>query len=113
MLSKKRDYRDIVLQIDSELSKVKDADILLERILMEARHVLNADAGTIYVREGDQLVFKYSQNATLEQRLAPGHKLPYSNMRIPIDDSRTSSYAANNRVALRIDDAYDIPADKP
>jgi len=112
-LSKKRDYRDIVLQIDSELSKVQDADILLEHILLEARHVFNADAGTIYVREGDQLVFKYSQNATLEQRLAPGHKLPYSNQRIPIDDSRTSGYAAKNRVAVRIDDAYAIPADKP
>jgi HD-GYP domain-containing protein (c-di-GMP phosphodiesterase class II) len=113
MSSKKRDYRDIVLQIDSELSKVQDADILLERILMEARHVLNADAGTIYVREGDQLVFKYSQNATLEQRLPPGHKLPYSNQRIPIDDSRMAGYAAKNRVALRIDDAYAIPEDKP
>ncbi len=112
-MSKKRDYRDIVLQIDSELSKVQDADILLERILMEARHVLNADAGTIYVREGDQLVFKYSQNSTLEQRLPPGHKLPYSNQRIPIDESRASGYAAKHRVAVRIDDAYAIPADKP
>jgi len=113
MSSKKRDYRDIVLQIDSELSKVQDADILLERILLEARHVFNADAGTIYVREGDQLVFKYSQNATLEQRLAPGHKLPYSNLRMPIDDSRAAGYAAKNRVPVRIDDAYDIPKDKP
>jgi HD-GYP domain-containing protein (c-di-GMP phosphodiesterase class II) len=113
MASKKRDYRDIVLQIDSELSKVQDADILLERILLEARHVLNADAGTIYVREGDQLVFKYSQNATLEQRLPPGHKLPYSNLRMPIDDSRAAGYAAKNRVPVRIDDAYAIPADKP
>jgi HD-GYP domain-containing protein (c-di-GMP phosphodiesterase class II) len=80
---------------------------------MEARHVLNADAGTIYVREGDQLVFKYSQNATLEKRLPPGHKLPYSNARIPIDDSRMAGYAAKHRMAVRIDDAYAIPEDKP
>jgi HD-GYP domain-containing protein (c-di-GMP phosphodiesterase class II) len=113
MRTKKQDYRDIILQIDSELSKVQDADILLEHILMEARHVLNADAGTIYVREGDQLVFKYSQNSTLEKRLPPGHKLPYSNQRIPIDDTRASGYAAKNRVAVRIDDAYAIPEDKP
>jgi len=113
MSSTKRDYRDIVLQIDSELSKVQDADILLEHILMEARHVLNADAGTIYVREGEQLVFKYSQNATLEKRLPPGQKLPYSNMRMPIDDTRLAGYVAKNRVPVRIDDAYAIPADKP
>ncbi len=113
MPSKKLDYRDLVFQIDSELSKIQDADILLERILMEARRVLNADAGTIYVREGEQLVFKYSQNATLEKRLPPGQKLPMSNARIPIDESRVAGYAAKNRVVLRIDDAYAIPADKP
>ena len=113
MSSKKRDYRDQIFLIDSELSKIQDADILLERILMEARRVLNAEAGTIYVREGDQLLFKYSQNATLEKRLPPGHKLPMSNARIPIDDSRAAGYAAKNRVAVRIDDAYAIPADKP
>jgi HD-GYP domain-containing protein (c-di-GMP phosphodiesterase class II) len=113
MPSKKQDYRDIVFQIDSELSKVQDADILLERILQGARRVVNADAGTIYVREGEQLVFKYSQNATLEKRLPPGQKLPYSNARIPIDESRIAGYAAKNRVVLRIDDAYAIPEDKP
>jgi HD-GYP domain-containing protein (c-di-GMP phosphodiesterase class II) len=113
MSTKKRDYRDLIFQIDSELSKIQDADILLERILMEARRFVNADAGTIYVREGDQLVFKYSQNASLEKRLPPGQKLPYSNARIPIDESRIAGYAAKKRVALRIDDAYAIPEDKP
>jgi HD-GYP domain-containing protein (c-di-GMP phosphodiesterase class II) len=113
MSSKKPDYRDLIFQIDSELAKIQDADILLERILMEARRVLNADAGTIYVCEGDQLVFKYSQNATIEKRLPPGQKLPYSNARIPIDESRIAGYAAKNRTVLRIDDAYAIPEDKP
>jgi Response regulator containing a CheY-like receiver domain and an HD-GYP domain len=113
MPPKKRDYRDIILQIDSELSRIQDVDILLERILGEARHVLNAEAGTIYVREGDQLVFKYTQNATFEKKLPPGHKLPLSNMRIPIDESRMAGYAAFHRMALRIDDAYAIPPDKP
>ena len=94
----KRDFRDIIFQIDSELSKIQDADILLERILLEARHVVNADAGTIYEKEGDQLVFKYSQNATLENRLPPGEKLPYSNQRIPIDESRVAGYSAKNQV---------------
>jgi HD-GYP domain-containing protein (c-di-GMP phosphodiesterase class II) len=113
MVSKKPDYRDEIFLIDSELSRVQDADILLERILMEARRVLNAEAGTIYVREGDQLLFKYSQNTTLEKRLPPGHKLPMSNARIPIDDSRAAGYAAKHLVTVRIDDAYAIPADKP
>jgi HD-GYP domain-containing protein (c-di-GMP phosphodiesterase class II) len=108
-----RDYRDLIFTIDSELSKIQDADILLERILLEARHVVNADAGTIYEKDGDQLVFKYSQNATIENRLPPGEKLPYSNQRIPIDESRVAGYSAKNMVVVRIDDAYAIPADRP
>jgi HD-GYP domain-containing protein (c-di-GMP phosphodiesterase class II) len=113
MARKKLDYRDQIFQIDSELAKVQDADILLERILMEARRVLSAEAGTIYVCDGDQLLFKYSQNTTLEKRLPPGQKLPMSNARIPIDESRAAGYAAKNRVVVRIDDAYAIPPDKP
>jgi HD-GYP domain-containing protein (c-di-GMP phosphodiesterase class II) len=113
MSKKRRDYRDLIFQIDAELSKIHDADLLLERILLEARLVLNADAGTIYVREGDRLVFKYSQNSTIEKRLPPGHKMPYTNLSIPIDDSRIAGYAAKNRVPLRIADAYAIPASKP
>jgi HD-GYP domain-containing protein (c-di-GMP phosphodiesterase class II) len=113
MAKKRRDYRDLIFKIDAELNKIQDADLLLERILLEARLVLNADAGTIYVREGDQLVFKYSQNSTIEKTLPPGEKMPYTNSRIPIDDSRIAGYAAKNRVALRIADAYAIPASKP
>ncbi len=113
MATKKRDYRDLIFKIDAELNKIQDADLLLERILLEARLVLNADAGTIYVREGDQLVFKYSQNSTIERNLPPGEKMPYANSRIPIDDSRIAGYVANNRTVLRIADAYAIPANKP
>ncbi len=113
MSSKRRDYRNLIFEIDSELSKIQDADILLEHILLEARRVVNAEAGTIYVVEGGLLAFKYTQNATLEKRLPPGEKLPLSNMTIPIDDSRIAGYAANNKKVLRIDDAYAIPPGRP
>jgi len=46
MPDKKCDYRDLIFGIDAELNKVQDADILLERILSEARRVVNAEAGT-------------------------------------------------------------------
>ena len=51
-----------IIRLDSELNKVQDLDILLERILLEARRVTNAEAGSIYVRGGDKLSIKYSQN---------------------------------------------------
>ena len=76
MSSKRRDFRDLIFEIDSELSKIQDADILLEHILLEARRVVNAEAGTIYVVEGGLLAFKYTQNATLEKRLPPARSSP-------------------------------------
>jgi GAF domain-containing protein len=113
MAARRKDYRDLVLSIDAELNKIQDADLLLERILLEARRVVHADAGTIYVKEGDGLDFKYTQNSTLEARLPAGQKLPYAKLRIPIDESRIAGYSAKNMVVLRIDDAYAIPSSLP
>ena len=44
-----------VITLDSELNKIKDVDILLERILTEARRVVQADAGSIYIKKADKL----------------------------------------------------------
>ena len=46
-----------IIRLDTELSTVQDLDILLERILTEARKITNSDAGTIYIKRGDNLVF--------------------------------------------------------
>ncbi len=44
-----------VMRLGVELTEVKDVDVLLERILLEARRLTNADAGSIYIKEGDKL----------------------------------------------------------
>jgi len=69
------DFKQI-LQVDSELSKIQDLDLLLESILREARKVVRADAGSIYVvvPEENKLSFKYSQNDTIQKTLPPGQK---------------------------------------
>jgi len=55
-----------IMQTTSRLYSIRDKDILLERILTEARQALNADAGSIYLVEGTQLGIHYGQNATLQ-----------------------------------------------
>ena len=64
-----------IIRLDTELSTVQDLDILLERILTEARKITNSDAGTIYIKRGDNLVFSYAQNETQRSKLPPGQKL--------------------------------------
>jgi HD-GYP domain-containing protein (c-di-GMP phosphodiesterase class II) len=120
MVTKETDYESI-LRIDSELNQIQDLDLLLERILKEARRVVRADAGSIYVKEteavggeqADRLVIKYAQNDTQQQRLPPGQKLFYSKISLPISKSTISGYCALTGKLVNVPDVYHIPADAP
>jgi len=48
---------DVLLRLSQELGQSKDLDILMEHILTEARRFVNADAGSIYLRDNGSLVF--------------------------------------------------------
>lgn len=102
-----------VITLDSELNKVKDVDILLERILTEARKVVQADAGSIYIRKGDNLAISYAQNATQQARLPKGEKLIYKFFEVPINTKSISGYVAATGELLNIRDVYQLPEDSP
>jgi len=102
-----------IMQTTSRLYSIRDKDILLERILTEARQALNADAGSIYLIEGNRLVIHYAQNATLQKRLKPGDKLPYSIFSFPIDDTTIAGFASKTKQLINEPDVYNISADKP
>ncbi|TVR33556.1 MAG: GAF domain-containing protein [Spirochaetaceae bacterium] len=102
-----------VISLDSELNKLQDLDVLLERILTEARRVMNADAGSIYIRDGDQLVINYAQNETKQAELPEGEKLIYKVFKVPVDTSTASGYAAATGEPVNIRDAYRIPENAP
>ena len=84
MLSEKEKL-DTLTRLGVDLNRVQDVDILMERILTEARRFVNADAGSIYIRDKDKLYFTYTQNETLQQRLHEGEKLIYSTFTVPIN----------------------------
>ncbi|MGV7931079.1 MAG: HD domain-containing phosphohydrolase [Spirochaetota bacterium] len=102
--------RDII-RIGSDLNDIQDLDILLERILSEARKVVNADAGSIYIRDGEHLVFSHSQNDTLQKKLPEGQKLIYTTFRLPINRKSLSGYVASTGEILNTPDVYNIPAE--
>ncbi|MFA6507583.1 MAG: HD domain-containing phosphohydrolase, partial [Treponemataceae bacterium] len=88
-------------------------DLLLERILLEARRVVRADAGSIYVKEADRLVIKYAQNDTKQKELPPGQKLIYSVFSVPISEKTISGYCALTGTLVNVPDVYAIPSDAP
>jgi len=102
-----------IIALDSELHKIQDLDILLERILYEARKVVNADAGSIYIKEGDHLVIQYAQNDTIQKTLPPGQKLIYKVFKVKINTKTISGYVASTGSAVNIPDVYNIPPDAP
>ncbi len=64
------DLLNVVIPIGVALSAEKDFSRLLEMILLEAKRLCNADAGTLYLRTiDDQLKFVVMHNDTLEMRM--------------------------------------------
>jgi HD-GYP domain-containing protein (c-di-GMP phosphodiesterase class II) len=97
-----------IIDLGYEISHIKDIDLLLEKILHEARGFTNCDAGSIYVREEDELIFRYAQNDTMQRQLPPGKKPPYSTFRVPISNSSIAGYVALNGSILNISDVYEV-----
>jgi HD-GYP domain-containing protein (c-di-GMP phosphodiesterase class II) len=120
-MSKRRINYKYILELDSELNQIQDFDLLLERILFEARKVLHADAGSIYVcelvekdgQEVEELVIKYAQNDTTAKLLPPGQKPAYSFFTVPINEKTISGYCAYSRTLVNVPDAYNLPPGVP
>jgi len=110
-----------ILRLNTELSQIQDLDILFERILLMARNVVNADAGSIYARqtvveEGetvDNLLIKYAQNDTFQKSLPPGEKQVYARLSVPINEKSISGYCAYNKETINVPDMYNIPEGAP
>lgn len=103
----------LITQIVLDINEVKDIDLLLERILSSVRMVLNADAGSIYLKEGDTIKFSYTQNDTLKSRLSPGRKLVYKSFSIPVNDRSIAGYVANHNKTVNIPDVYMLDENAP
>jgi HD-GYP domain-containing protein (c-di-GMP phosphodiesterase class II) len=104
---------NMVMKMGVDLTEVKDVDVLLERILHEARRLVMADAGSIYIKEDVKLKFSHTQNDTLQKKLLPGKKLIYSTFSIPINDETISGYVAKTGESVNIPDAYKLRSGLP
>mgnify|MGYP000868456170 CR=1 FL=1 len=112
-LTKKEEIYSRIFDIESSLHNVQDVDVLLEIILTEARKVVSADAGSIYVAEGDRLSIRYSQNDSLKKNLPRGQKLPYTFFSFPIDSKTISGYVALTGSMVNEPNVYEIDEVKP
>ncbi|MBM15760.1 MAG: hypothetical protein CMH75_06695 [Nitrospina sp.] len=93
--------------IGRALSGVHDLNTLLEMILDQARNFTNADAGTLYILEGDTLRFQIVQNDSLKIRMGgtTGEKIPFPP--VELKESNVSAYVALHGESVNIPDVYD------
>jgi HD-GYP domain-containing protein (c-di-GMP phosphodiesterase class II) len=110
---RRRDYElKELIEIGKALSAVKNIDELLAAILEKSRHLVGADAGSIYVVEGEgddvaakQLRFKMTQNDSLEYRS--------QEFVMPVSSASIAGAAAVMKRSIDIPDVRRIPADAP
>lgn len=97
-----------LVEIARAMTTERDIDKLLGLILEKARFVTGADAGSIYVVEGDDpdlsrrvLRFKLTQNDSVQ--------FDWSEFTLPISARSISGLTALERKTINIADVYDLP----
>ncbi|PTN36857.1 HD domain-containing phosphohydrolase [Desulfonatronum sp. SC1] len=97
-----------VLAVFQKLRELRGADAILDRILLEAREICNAEAGSILLVKEDRLVFSIVHNDFLFSAHGINKHL-YLDASVPIDDFSIAGYTAKHSETLRLDDVYALP----
>jgi len=101
-----------ILNIMDKLYHIKDVHALLDAVLLQARQLTKADAGSIYLVENDVLKFSYIHNDTLFG--APGvNRYLYASHTLAVDNHSLAGYVALTGKPLIMDDVHHIPAGMP
>ena len=95
-----------------ELNQYHEENAILDRILAKTREITGADAGTVFLAEGDELVFAYTHNDSLFTADS-AYRYAYTTLRIPISKQSIAGYTADTGTALNLLDVYNLPADVP
>ncbi|MDR3074066.1 MAG: HD domain-containing protein [Deltaproteobacteria bacterium] len=110
--SARRESEDRLFAFLEELSGYRSESVLLDRILSKARELAHADAGTIFLTEGNSLVFAYTHNDSLFPA-NEAHRHAYAAMRIPISEASIAGYAAATGRPLNLPDVRALPPGVP
>ena len=91
-----------------------DLGALMRRVTLEARRFSNAEAGTLFLRQGPHLIFAVAQNDDLIRTLGDqGLKDLFQGARLPVDEPSLAGFTARTGQILSIADAYNLPDDAP
>ena len=98
-------------QIGIALTSETHLPTLLELIVSEVRDFTNADAGSLYTTEGNQLRFEVAQNNTLTARKDEVSKA-FRPFPMALDKTSIAGYVAITGETLNIPDVYKLSGDE-
>ena len=102
------------MQIGITLASERDLRVLLERILGEGRRFTHAEAGTLFLREGDFLHFAVVQNDRLARELGEEEmKRLLQEEPLHLRELSLAGHVAQTGDILNLHDTYMIPPDRP
>ena len=96
-------------EIGISLSRERDINTLLEKILTEARTFTNAEGGSLYIKEGDLLRFILSQNDVLVKN----KKTIFVNETLQLSSNSMAGYVGITGKTLNIENVHNLPYDSP
>ncbi len=106
-------FRELV-QMGIALTNERDLATLLDRILTEARRFTRAEAGTLFLRENDELRFGVVQNDRLAARFGEAElKRLLQAEPLKLSELSLAGYVAIMGEIVNIPDTYTIPPDRP
>ncbi len=102
-----KDIVDTMTQIGMAITAERDFPNLMDVIISNSRTLTHADAGTLYLVEGDHLVFKIVQNETLNIHMGgkAGEEVHFP--KVKIAESNVSGFVVINKTTVNIPDVYE------
>ena len=94
-----------ILEVMEKLSHLQDVHALLDEVLLQARQLTQADAGSIYLIKNNVLNFSYVHNDTLFGASGVNRHL-YANHTLALDQHSLAGYVALTGKPLMVDNAY-------
>lgn len=107
----KVDQKEILkelIEISIMISAIPNLNQLLDIVLEKAREITNSDAGSLYLKKNNKLIFLITQNDTLKDIHRQFKSYP-----INIDKSSIAGYAAFTKKIINIEDVYSLSKEFP
>ena len=107
-VSQQRGRLRSIAMLGNELSRIQDIDILTERLLDEARHILGADAGAAFLVEGESIRLTHAQNESFSDPETL-ERLKRSAVNLPVNSRSLVGWVVQTGELVNVEDVYSLP----